>query len=64
MKSQSGFTYKVAAIVALGGLLMGFDASVISGVNKFFQIEFDMSDAQLGLSVGSLTFVAAVAMLF
>lgn len=64
MKSQSRFTYKVAAIVALGGLLMGFDASVISGVNKFVQIEFDMSDAQLGLSVGSLTFVAAVAMLF
>ncbi|MFY0592173.1 sugar porter family MFS transporter [Roseivirga sp.] len=64
MKSQSGFTYKVAAIVALGGLLMGFDASVISGVNKFVQIEFDMTDAQLGLSVGSLTFIAAVAMLF
>lgn len=64
MKNQSRFTYKVAAIVALGGLLMGFDASVISGVNKFVQIEFDMSDAQLGLSVGSLTFVAAVAMLF
>ncbi len=64
MKSRSIFTYKVAAIVALGGLLMGFDASVISGVNKFVQIEFDMSDAQLGLSVGSLTFIAAVAMLF
>ncbi|OEK04808.1 sugar porter family MFS transporter [Roseivirga misakiensis] len=64
MKSQSGFTYKVAAIVALGGLLMGFDASVISGVNKFVQIEFDMTDGELGLSVGSLTFVAAVAMLF
>ncbi|MBO3697503.1 sugar porter family MFS transporter [Roseivirga sp. E12] len=64
MKSQSRFTYKVAAIVALGGLLMGFDASVISGVNKFVQIEFDMTDAQLGLSVGSLTFIAAVAMLF
>ncbi len=43
---------------------MGFDASVISGVNKFVQIEFDMTDAQLGLSVGSLTFIAAVAMLF
>ncbi len=64
MAKKSTFTYKVAAIVALGGLLMGFDASVISGVNKFVQIDFDMSDAQLGLSVGSLTFVAAVAMLF
>lgn len=64
MAKKSTFTYKVAAIVALGGLLMGFDASVISGVNKFVQIDFGMSDAQLGLSVGSLTFVAAVAMLF
>jgi len=63
MKSQAGFTYKIAMIVALGGMLMGFDASVISGVNKFVQIEFGMSDAQLGISVGSLTFVAAVAML-
>ena len=64
MSNKSGFTAKIAAIVALGGLLMGFDASVISGVNKFVQIEFDLSDAELGLSVGSLTFIAAVAMLF
>lgn len=63
MKSQSIFTTKVAAIVALGGLLMGFDASVISGVNKFVQIEFNLSEVELGLSVGSLTFIAAVAML-
>lgn len=64
MANKSTFTYRVAAIVALGGLLMGFDASVISGVNKFVQIDFDLTDAQLGLSVGSLTFVAAVAMMF
>lgn len=63
MKSQSRFTSKIAAIVALGGLLMGFDASVISGVNKFVQIEFELSDAMLGFSVGSLTVVAALAMM-
>lgn len=63
MAKKSTFTYKVAAIVALGGLLMGFDASVVSGVNKFVQIDFELTDAQLGLSVGSLTFVAALAML-
>lgn len=63
MKSQSIFTTKVAAIVALGGLLMGFDASVISGVNKFVQIDFNLSEVELGLSVGSLTFIAALAML-
>ena len=53
----------IALIVALGGLLMGFDASVISGVNKFVQIDFSLSDGWLGFSVGSLTFVAALAMM-
>lgn len=64
MNKQQSFTTKVAAIVALGGLLMGFDASVISGVNEFVEIDFDLTKAELGFSVGSLTFVAAVAMLF
>ena len=64
MAKKSTFTYKVAAIVALGGLLMGFDASVVSGVNKFVQIDFDLTDPQLGWSVSSLTLVAAIAMLF
>lgn len=63
MKNQSATTAKIAAIVALGGLLMGFDASVISGVNKFVQIDFNLSEVELGLSVGSLTLVAAIAML-
>jgi len=60
----ANFTTLVASIVALGGLLMGFDASVISGVNEFVEIDFDLTKAELGFSVGSLTFVAAVAMLF
>lgn len=63
MKNRSAATAKIAAIVALGGLLMGFDASVISGVNKFVQIDFNLSEVELGLSVGSLTLVAAIAML-
>ncbi len=63
MAKKSTFTYKVAAIVALGGLLMGFDASVISGVNKFVQIDFKLTDIQLGLSVGSLTLIASFAMM-
>lgn len=60
---QSTFTIQVAAIVALGGLLMGFDASVISGVNKFVQLDFNLSDIELGFSVSSLTIVAAIAMM-
>ncbi len=63
MTKQSTFTAQVAAIVALGGLLMGFDASVISGVNKFVQIDFNLSDLELGFSVSSLTIVAAIAMM-
>ena len=52
-----------ALIVALGGFLMGFDASVISGVNKFIQIEFQLTDIQLGFSVSSLTIIASLAMI-
>ncbi len=37
MKSKKGFVIRVSLIVALGGFLMGFDASVISGVIKFIE---------------------------
>jgi sugar porter (SP) family MFS transporter len=63
MDSKTLFTIRIALIVALGGFLMGFDASVISGVNKFVQIDFNLSDLQLGFSVSSLTIIAALAML-
>ena len=62
--NQSVYTNRIALTVALGGFLMGFDASVISGVNKFVQIQFNLSDLQLGFSVSSLTIVAALAMMF
>lgn len=60
---KSSALTRIALIVALGGLLMGFDASVISGVNKFIKLEFELTDFQLGWAVSSLTLVAAVAML-
>ena len=53
----------IAMIVALGGLLMGFDASVISGVIKFIEPEFGLTKLQLGWSVASLTVTATLAML-
>jgi len=53
----------IALIVALGGFLMGFDASVISGVNKFIEIEFNLSKIELGFAVSSLTLTATLAML-
>jgi len=53
----------IALIVALGGLLMGFDASVISGVIGFIEKDFDLSKLELGWAVSSLTLTATFAML-
>lgn len=49
--------------VALGGFLMGFDASVISGVVGFIRAEFNLTDLELGWAVGSLTLTATLGML-
>lgn len=57
------FTARIALIVALGGFLMGFDASVISGVVKFIEPEFQLTKMQLGWSVASLTLTATLAMM-
>ncbi len=63
MKSNKNTIFIIALIVALGGLLMGFDASVISGVNEFIVVEFQLTEIELGWGVSSLTLVAALAML-
>ena len=57
------YTVRVALIVALGGFLMGFDASVISGVVTFIEPEFSLSKIELGWSVASLTLTATLAMM-
>ncbi len=53
----------VALIVALGGFLMGFDASVISGVVGSIEREFQLSKIELGWSVASLALTATFAMM-
>lgn len=53
----------VALIVALGGFLMGFDASVISGVVGFIEIDFELSKLELGWAVSSLALTATFAMM-
>ncbi len=63
MNSANRFTVTVALIVALGGFLMGFDASVISGVVGFIETEFELTRLQLGWSVASLTLTATLAMM-
>jgi sugar porter (SP) family MFS transporter len=63
MKTTKYQTMLIALIVALGGLLMGFDASVISGVIGFIETDFNLSKLQLGWAVSSLTLTATLAML-
>jgi len=43
MRNSKTSIYRVALTVALGGFLMGFDASVISGVVGFSETEFDLT---------------------
>lgn len=64
MNQKQIFCTRIALIVALGGFLMGFDASVISGVVRFIEPEFGLSKLELGWAVGSLTLTATIAMLF
>lgn len=63
MQGQNIFITRVALIVALGGFLMGFDASVISGVVGFIKIQFDLSNIELGWAVSSLTLTSTLAMM-
>jgi SP family arabinose:H+ symporter-like MFS transporter len=58
-----GYAIRVALTVALGGFLMGFDASVISGVVTFIEPEFNLTKIELGWSVASLTLTATLAMM-
>ena len=63
MNPNLRFTIRVALTVALGGFLMGFDASVISGVVSFIEPEFELSKFELGWAVASLTLTATLAMM-
>ncbi len=63
MTEQSRFMTTVALIVALGGFLMGFDASVISGVVGSIEREFQLSKIEVGWSVSSLALTATFAMM-
>jgi len=64
MKGKKNSILLIALIIAMGGFLMGFDASVISGVIKFIEPEFNLSKIELGWSVASLSLTATLAMMF
>ena len=61
MPRESFTALYFAAIVALGGFLFGFDATVISGVVGFVRVEFDLNDWQVGLVVGAPTLAGILA---
>ena len=42
MQAKKSSVTGIALVVAMGGFLMGFDASVISGVIKFIEPEFQL----------------------
>ena len=63
MSPNTRYTIRVALIVAMGGFLMGFDASVISGVVTFIEPEFKLSNIELGWAVASLTLTATLSMM-
>ena len=63
MTQHARFSVTIALIVALGGFLMGFDASVISGVVGFVETEFELSKLELGWTVSSLALTATLAMM-
>ncbi len=63
MTTEKKVTIKIALIVAMGGFLMGFDASVISGAIKFIEPEFQLTKLELGWAVSSLSLTATLAMM-
>ena len=63
MNDSTRYLTTTALIVALGGFLMGFDVSVVSGVVRFVEAEFALGPLQLGWVVSSLSLTAAVGML-
>ena len=58
MKQNKKYMVLVALIVALGGFVWGFDATVISGavpfIQKYFNLNGDRGDLLLGLAVSCL----------
>lgn len=61
---QKSYTITISFIVALGGFLLGFDSAVISGAVGGIRSYFEMSDWELGFSVGCVIFGAMIGNIF
>ena len=51
--TKNSLVFRSAITASLGGLLIGFDTAVISGVTDSVQQVFSLDDAQLGMAVSS-----------
>ncbi|GAB3219318.1 sugar porter family MFS transporter [Algoriphagus aestuariicola] len=60
IKYNRKFVYLISAVVALGGILFGFDLVIISGTVPFFTEHFGLSEAATGWAVGCINLGAAV----
>jgi len=54
------FIYPVCMVVALGGVLFGFDLVIISGAVPFFTIYFKLDEIEIGWAVGCINIGAAL----
>ncbi|MCM2311751.1 MAG: sugar porter family MFS transporter [Steroidobacteraceae bacterium] len=63
MTPSARYLTTTTLIVALGGFLMGFDVSVVSGIVRFVEAEFELGPLELGWVVSSLSLTAAIGML-
>lgn len=63
MTPSTRYLTTTTLIVALGGFLMGFDVSVVSGIIRFVEGEFGLGSLQVGWVVSSLSLTATLGML-
>lgn len=64
MTRPDRYVLRTVLIVALGGFLFGFDASVIAGVITFVEKEFSLGKIEMGWAVASLTLTATLSIMF
>ena len=57
-KHPGAYSIVISLIVAIGGFLLGFDSSVISGATPFYKRVFELPEGSLliGFSVSSIIF--------
>ena len=49
-----GFIAAIVAVATIGGLLFGYDSGAVNGTQDGLRAAFDLTDASLGFTVGSL----------